>query len=375
MAGKGRVSKRSRFGSVRKLPSRRYQASYWHFGERHVAPTTFRTSTEAEDWLSTEKVKVLNGSWINPSAGNMSLAELSARWLSANPGKRESTLSRDEIALRGHILPALAQRRISSITPVDVQSLVNRWSERQAPATVRRNYDVLRAVLNHAVRVDLLARTPCRGVNLPTVEPRYRRALTSDDVAKIAEAMPDDHALMVWLGAVMGFRWGEVAGLRMRSIDLHRLSISVTEQVTRGIGGRTIIGPPKSKAGVRTLALPPELAELVLQHISRRDLTSADGEAHLFVTEAGGPMGYSNFRRRIWEPATRVAGLSGVGFHDLRRAAATALVAEMVDIKTAQARLGHADPRLTLAIYAQATTDADQLAAAKLGARFLSSRS
>jgi integrase len=47
------------------------------------------------------------------------------------------------------------------------------------------------------------------------------------------------------------------------------------------------------------------------------------------------------------------------------------LVLEGVDMKTAQARLGHTDPRLTLAIYAQATTEADREAADRLGERFL----
>jgi hypothetical protein len=40
-------------------------------------------------------------------------------------------------------------------------------------------------------------------------------------------------------------------------------------------------------------------------------------------------------------------------------------------VKTAQARLGHSDPRLTLAIYAQATTEGDRSAADRLGARLM----
>lgn len=69
----------------------------------------------------------------------------------------------------------------------------------------------------------------------------------------------------------------------------------------------------------------------------------------------------------------KAAGLDGLNFHDLRRTDATATVAESVDIKTAQARLGHSDPRLTLAIYAQATTEGDRSAASKLGARLMGS--
>jgi hypothetical protein len=38
-----------------------------------------------------------------------------------------------------------------------------------------------------------------------------------------------------------------------------------------------------------------------------------------------------------------------------------------VNVKTAQTRLGHSDPRLTLAIYAQAATEGDRSAAQKLG--------
>jgi integrase len=58
-------------------------------------------------------------------------------------------------------------------------------------------------------------------------------------------------------------------------------------------------------------------------------------------------------------------------FHDVRRAAATALVLEGVDLKTAQTRLGHSDPRLTLGLYAQASIEADRDAADRVGARLL----
>jgi integrase len=75
----------------------------------------------------------------------------------------------------------------------------------------------------------------------------------------------------------------------------------------------------------------------------------------------------------VWLPAVELAGLDGIGFHDLRRTNATAMVLDGVDVKTAQARLGHADPRLTLAIYAQATSEGDKSAAEKLGARLMTS--
>jgi integrase len=64
------------------------------------------------------------------------------------------------------------------------------------------------------------------------------------------------------------------------------------------------------------------------------------------------------------------AGLTGASFHDLRGANATTLVAEGVDVKTAQTRPGHADPRTTLSIYARAVPKADRAAADTLGRTF-----
>lgn len=87
------------------------------------------------------------------------------------------------------------------------------------------------------------------------------------------------------------------------------------------------------------------------------------GDALLFTAPDGGVLRYSNWLRRVWWPAAVAAGLGrmaedkatgmmtyeGLGFHDLRRANATGLVAAGVDVKTAQGAaraLGlPADPR------------------------------
>ncbi|HEX4529423.1 MAG TPA: tyrosine-type recombinase/integrase, partial [Acidimicrobiia bacterium] len=117
---------------------------------------------------------------------------------------------------------------------------------------------------------------------------------------------------------------------------------------------------------------------------TRLGRTAADPDELVFPAPEGGPLRYTNWRRRIWQPACIAAGVGtlvkdpetmkeryeGAGFHDLRRANATGLVLARVDLKTAQTRLGHSDPRLTLAVYAQATSAADKDAAEALGAHF-----
>src|SRR5439155_10510915 len=97
---------------------------------------------------------------------------------------------------------------------------------------------------------------------------------------------------------------------------------------------------------------------------------TGNGDAFVFVMPAGGPLDYTHWRRRVWQPACRRAGLENLTFHDLRRANATTMVLEGVDLKTAQTRLGHSAPRLTLAVYAQSTNEGDRRAADVLGAAF-----
>ncbi len=72
---------RRHFGSVRKLTSGRYQASYWHNVTRHVAPNTFTTKGDAYAWLSTLEADILKGAWIAPSAGLETFGDFATSWL------------------------------------------------------------------------------------------------------------------------------------------------------------------------------------------------------------------------------------------------------------------------------------------------------
>jgi len=132
------------------------------------------------------------------------------------------------------------------------------------------------------------------------------------------------------------------------------------------------------------LRLPPSNTN-TSAHIEAKGLDPAAEDALLFTSPAGEFLRYSNWVRRSWYPAAVRAGVGrmvadedagreryeGLGFHDLRRANATALVADGVDVKTAQTMLGHSESRLTLDVYAQAVAKLGKAAAEAMGARFL----
>lgn len=74
-ARRKRRASRASFGSVRKLPSARYQARYSDAQmNRYTAPTTFATKREAEDWLATTRADMVRGTWRAPKLSTITLA-------------------------------------------------------------------------------------------------------------------------------------------------------------------------------------------------------------------------------------------------------------------------------------------------------------
>jgi integrase len=96
--------------------------------------------------------------------------------------------------------------------------------------------------------------------------------------------------------------------------------VTVAEQLLE-VNGAFSLGPPKSAAGRRTVTLPAAVVEALAEHL-RRD-TARQPEAFVFLSSQGRHLRRSNFNRRVWQPATRAAGVEGLRVHDLRHTAGT----------------------------------------------------
>jgi integrase len=332
---------------------------------------TFARRKDADAFAATMEADSLRGIAVDPRTGRLTVNELAREWLGGNPAKRPDTWATDEYHLRVHILPVLGARRMDSVTPAHIQDVANQLATHLAPRTVRRALGVVRAMFAHAVVTDMLGRSPYRGIKLPRVDPIRRRIPTVAQLVALIRAIPERYQPMIYCAVVLGLRFSEVAALRVGEIDTDKHMLSVAETLTRDAQGRPVFGPPKSAASRRTVAMPAPLSDLLAEHLDKRGLTGADTDALIFTAPDGGPIRYANWRNRVWVPACRAAGFPGLGFHDLRRTNATALVALGVNVKTAQERLGHSDVRMTIGLYAQVEQQADRAAAEQLGLLFM----
>jgi integrase len=197
-----------------------------------------------------------------------------------------------------------------------------------------------------AVNADMLARSPCRAVRLPKIERQEMRFLTPAEVARLANAISPRYRALVLLAAYGGLRIGELAGLRRGRVNLVRGTVDVAEIVVE-VKGKLFIGPPKTRAGRRTIGLPQAVVDELATHLG--PLGSAD--AHVFTSDKGGILRTSNFRAKVWLPAVRAAGLTPLRPHDLRHTAVALWIAAGANPKEVSVRAGHTSVAFTLDRY------------------------
>src|SRR5262249_5253068 len=147
------------------------------------------------------EVERSRGVWLDPKSALRPFSEIAEEWFAANPEKRSSSRARDRSILDRHVFPTLGPSPVGQVTAKAVQTLVTAWSGKMQPSSARRCYDVVRAVFNYAVDTDVIARSPCRNIKLPTVEQKTRRVVDAEDLARLAVEVGADNAPMLYLGA------------------------------------------------------------------------------------------------------------------------------------------------------------------------------
>ena len=122
------------------------------------------------------------------------------------------------------------------------------------------------------------------------------------------------------------------------------------------MSGELVVGPPKTSAGRRSIAVPSNVLPALTQHLER--YVGPNPEDWLFTSEAGGPMLPSTLNR-IWQRAREVIGRPDLFYHDLRHSGLTWSAASGASIAELMRRGGHANPTAALR-YQHATEDRDR---------------
>ena len=349
---------RRTFGGLRRLPSGRWQATYFdpRSGGRVAAPATFATKADANAWLASVETDLGRGELPEASLSRRPFDAWADDWKAGLHVKPKTEVSY-ESSLRNHVLPRFGSRPISSITYRDCRGLVDEMlAAGYAPGTVSEARKVLRLILAEALRADAIRRNPADRLRVPRGPRQEMAFLTLDEVLRLAHAIanpprPARHALQTWpeygllvrLTALTGLRAGEIGALRVGRVNPLRGRLEVAESVSE-VHGALVYGEPKTYER-RSVPIPTSLADELADHLARRP---GEPDAFVFAAPAGGPLRHVNFYRRFFKPAVAHAGLDPrTRFHDLRHTAAALMINEGAHLLAVKERLGHSTIQVT----------------------------
>jgi integrase len=272
-----------------------------------------------------------------------------------------------ELLLQLHLVPTFGAMNIADIRQEDVRT----WRATQlrtgpqqdrpfGPVTVAKAYRLLRGILNTAVRDKRIKENPCQIRGADQESSPERPVLSVPEVYRLADTIEPRYRALVLLATFGNLRWGELAGLRRRNLDLDSQCVRVTETVYEF--GQLVKGTPKSRGSIRTVVLP----ELIVPELRRHlDTFAGDGPGgFVFVGVKGGQLRRSNFSKP-WARALAKAGLPAVHVHDLRHAGNTLTGEAGASLAGRMNRMGHSSTRAAR-VYLHAREERDRQLASTL---------
>lgn len=297
-----------------------------------------------------------------------SVGDVLDEWVKQNLDTWAPSSARDQQSrVRSIKKDQIARLPLARLTVADVE----RWHTRlravgMADPGIKNQHGVLRAALSQAVRWGWVSSNVASLARLRSTKVQQRSVMSVDEVRAVMTAAASIDAaaeLALRIVAVAGARRAELASLRWTDEHDGQLLVDSAIEITKR-GGRApeLREAPTKTANVRTVTLDADTVELIANLRKAR-------EPYGPWMFALGPEVVSPDRISWWWKRARQ--MSGIDpkwrLHDLRHWSATVAIGQGHDVRTVAGRLGHANPAMTLRVYAHAFAAADQAVAAGLG--------
>lgn len=373
-----------KIGTIHKMPSGKWLARYSAPNGKRYGKS-FLTKGDGTKWLQIVYADISSGRWVSPgaSATAMRFEDYSSAWLRSRKVKGQPIAERTregyQDLLDRVILPEFGRRPLHEIDRVQVERWYDGFEKRLAALaevsdrkrkranadTYRaRAYSLLRTIMKSAHEDGHIIENPVRIRGAGSVDRQHEVIpATLEELVTLTNAMPERYRLLVQLAAFCALRFGELAELRRGDVDTKEGLIRVARGVVL-VGGKFVVKTPKTKAGIRRVAIPPHLMPMVRDHLLRFTAPGGDGLLFPSKNDSERHMRQSALAR-VYYPARTAAGRPDLRFHDLRHTGAVLAAQTGATLAELMARLGHSTPSAAMR-YQHAAQDRDAVIASRL---------
>ena len=300
------------------------------------------------------------------------LDDWAARYINALPSASGSTKAEYRSSykhsfgrLLGHVRIDALDREAIAGAITQLQKIGGREGTGYSDKSIANHHGLLSAMLATAAADGLITTSPCVRIRLPrstdhTTTPK--RYLTHDEFHRLWSAAGAHHRPLLETFVSTGIRWGEAEALLVSDVNLDTGQLQVTKAAKKtGQATARMIGPTKTRRSKRFISLDAELVETLERVVGGRG-----PQERLFVAPRGGQLVHKTFWDGVWAPSCARAELGDPRprIHDLRHTHASWMIAEGIDMKTLQERLGHESITTTMDLYGHLLPGAQEKAAA-----------
>ena len=238
----------------------------------------------------------------------------------------------DKMTVTGkNILPAFGHLTPDQITADDCRRyMADRRAAGRAEYTIHTELGNLRIALAWAAKTGLIARAPA--IERPKTPPPRDRYLTREEAAKLIDAARAPHVrLAILLMLTTAGRIGALLELTWDRVDMARGVIRLASNDLGPKKGRATVPINDTLRAALTTAREAALSDYVIERAGRKVDSIKTG----------------------FNAAVKRAGIAHCTPHDLRRTAGRLMVESGTPIEEVAAYLGHSNPSITRAVYAQ----------------------
>lgn len=314
------------------------------------------------------------------------VGQLLQDWLAhlENVGRSHTTVREYRRLAEKVIGPELGHLRLTKLTSRHLDGLYAKEMARGVkPISVRRVHAVMHAALHQARKWQMVPSNVAEDATPPEFHVERVKAPSPEQVRTIlaaAEDLDPTLAVLLLIAALTGARRGELCSMRWSDVDWESATLTISRSVYEIRGGGWASKSTKTHQ-TRRIGLDDLALAVLRRHRSYVETIAASlgltvpPDAFMFSRS---PVGSEPVRPNVVTQFTgKVAKRTGVAFHlhGLRHFSATQAIAGGYDAVTVAARLGHADPSVTLRVYSHAIEQRDRQLASALGKQLALPRS